>query len=74
MLVLLALDQLDRVVDQIRIEVLDLLYGEIDLLEARDDLVVGEEALLVCVLYQLVQLFDVREGDVDCEQLTSLSR
>ena len=73
MLVLLTLDQLDRVVDEVRVEVLDLLFGEVDFLEPRDDLVVGEESLLCSVLYQLVKLFDVWEGDVDCEQLTSLS-
>jgi hypothetical protein len=61
------------VVDEVRVEVLDLFLGEIDFLEPGDDLVVGEKALLCSVLYQLVELFDVREGDVDCEQWTSLS-
>ena len=67
MLVLLPLDQLDRVVDQVGVEVLDLLLGELDLLEPGDDLVVGEEALLLAVLDELVELFDVGQGDVDGE-------
>src|SRR5688572_6547767 len=74
MFVLLPFDQLDRVVDEVRVEVLDLLFGEVDFLEPRDDLVVGEESLLCSVLYQLVELFDVREGDVDCEQAGPLFR
>src|SRR4029450_1186496 len=71
MLVCLALHQLDGVVDQVRVEVLDLLLRELDLLEARHDLVVGEEPLLQTVLYQLVKLFDVGKRDVDGEHLTS---
>ena len=45
-LVLLALDQLDRVVDQVGVEVLDLLLRELDVFEPGDDLVVREEPLL----------------------------
>ena len=45
-LVLLALDEVDAVLDQIRIEVLDLLLGQLDVFEPVDDLVVGEEAFL----------------------------
>src|SRR4029450_4999898 len=71
MLVCLALHQLDGVVDQVRVEVLDLLLRELDLLEARHDLVVGEEPLLQTVLYQLVKLFDVGKRDVDGEHVTS---
>jgi hypothetical protein len=40
MLVLLPLDQLDRVVDEVRVEVFDLLFRQLDLFEAGDDLVV----------------------------------
>src|SRR5215212_8095967 len=69
MLVRLALHQLDRVVDQVRVEVLDLLLGELDLLESGDDLVVGEKPLLQTVLNELVKLFDVGKRDVDGEQL-----
>ena len=58
---LLALDELDAVVDQVGREVLDLLLGELDLLEARDDLVVGEEAFLLTRLDELVQLLDFRK-------------
>jgi hypothetical protein len=64
-LVLLPFDQLDRVVDEVRVEVLDLLFAEVDFLEPGDDLVVGEESLLCSVLYELVEFLDVREGDVD---------
>jgi hypothetical protein len=55
------------VVDEIRVEVLDLLLGQLDVFEPGDDLVVGEEAFLLSVLYEPVQFFDVGEGDVDCE-------
>ena len=72
-LVLLALDELDAVVDQVRREVLELLLGELDLLEPGDDLVVGEEALLLAGLDELVQLLDLGKGDVDREQLTPTS-
>jgi hypothetical protein len=53
MLVCLALHQLDGVVDQVRVEVLDLLFGELDLLEARHDLVISEKPLLQTVLTSL---------------------
>ena len=66
-LVLLALDQLDRVVDQIGVEVLDLLFRQVDLLEAGDDLVIREEALLLTVLDEFLELLDLRQGDVDGE-------
>ena len=64
---LLALHQLDAVVDQVRVEVFDLLLRQLDLVEALDDLVVREESLLHAVLNELLELFDVREGDVDGE-------
>ncbi len=70
-LVILALHQLDGVVDQVRVEVFDLLLGELDLFEAGDDLVIREEALLRAVLNELVELFDVRKGNVDGEHVTS---
>ena len=66
-LVLLTLDQVDAVVDQVRVEVLDLLFGEIDVLEAGDDLVVGQKPLLLPFLDELLDLFDVRQRDVDRE-------
>src|SRR5439155_1737517 len=66
MLVLLAFDQLDRVVDEVRVEVFDLFFGEVDVLEPGEDLVVVEKALFRSVLYELVQFFDVREGNDDC--------
>ena len=73
-LVLLALDQLDPVVDQVGVEVLDLLLRELDVLEPGDDLVVGQEALLVAVLNELLKLFDVRQRDIDGEHEPRLSR
>ena len=64
-LVLDAFDQLDRVVDQVRVEVLDLLLRELDLVETDDDLVVREEPSLETVLDEAVELLDVGKGDVD---------
>ena len=55
-LVLLALDQLDRVVDEIRVEVLDLLLRQLDLVEPGDDLVVSEEPFFLPLLDELVEL------------------
>jgi hypothetical protein len=65
--VLLALHQLDAVVDQVRVEVLDLLLGELDVLEPLDDLVVGEEALFDSVGDELLEFFDVGQRDIDGE-------
>ena len=64
---LLTFDELDPVVDQVRREVFELLFGELDLLDSRDDLVVGEEALLLPGLDELVQLLDLGKRDVDRE-------
>jgi predicted ATPase/class 3 adenylate cyclase len=68
MLVLLAFDELDRVVDQVGVEVFDLLLGQLDFLERRDDFVVREEPLLLSLLDEPVELFDVGKRDVDREQ------
>ena len=68
MLVRLALDELDAVVDQVGVEILDLILGELDILEPRSDLVVVEESFVETVLNELVQLFDVGERDVDRKQ------
>ena len=68
---LLTLHQLDAVIDQVRVEVLDLLLCELHLLEALDDLVVGEEALVDALGDELVKLLDVRKRDVDGEHGTS---
>jgi len=64
-LVLDALHELDRVVDQVRVEVLDLLLRELDLLEAADDLVVREEALLDALLDQALELLGLGQSDLD---------
>src|SRR2546430_6947440 len=45
-LVLLALDQLDRTVDQVGVEVVDLLPRQLDVLERGGDLVIGQTPLL----------------------------
>ena len=66
-LVLLSFDQLDRVVDEVGRELLELLFGEIDVLEGLRDLVVRQEALFLALLDELVQLVDVRKGDFDGE-------
>ena len=54
-------------VDQVGVEVLDLLLGELDVLEPGDDLVVGEEPLLGSLLDKLLKLFDFRKSDIDGE-------
>jgi len=66
-LVLLAFDQLDRVVDEVGREVLELLLREVHVLERLDDLVVGQEPLFLSLLDESVELFDVRKGDIDGE-------
>ena len=66
---LLALDELDVVVDQVRVEVFDLLLRELHVLEPVDDLVVGEEALLRSVRDELLELFDLGKRDLDGEQV-----
>ena len=72
-LVLFAFDELDAVIDQVRREVFDLLFGELDFLESFDDVVVGEKALLFPRLDKLLQFFDVGESNVDSEHLTTTS-
>ena len=67
MLVLLALHQLDAVVDQVRVEVLDLLLRELDVLEPADDLVVREEAAFDPCLNELLEFLDLRESNIDGE-------
>ena len=52
-------------VDQVRVEVLDLLLRELDLVEPGDDLVVREEALLEPLLDEALKLLDLRESDID---------
>jgi hypothetical protein len=74
MLVRLAFQQLDAVVDQIRVEVFDLLFGELDVLEPGCDLVVVENAFLQTFLNELLQLLDLRKGDFDGEQRRPTSR
>ena len=70
-LVLLALEQVDAVLDEVGVEVLDLLPGEIDVLEPGNDFIEGQKTLLLALLYELVKLFDVRDGDIDRQHGTS---
>ena len=58
---LLPFDELDAVVDQVRVEVFDLLLREIDLFETLHDLVVGENSFFEPILDELVQLLDLRQ-------------
>jgi hypothetical protein len=67
--VLLTLHELDSVVDQVRGEILDLLLRELDFLDALDDVVIGEEPLLLPGRDELVQLFDVGKNNVGSEHL-----
>ena len=52
-------------VDQVRVEVLDLLLRELDLFEPGDDLVVREESSLETVLDEALQLLDFGKSNVD---------
>src|SRR5512133_2000667 len=74
MLVRLALDELDAVIDQIGVEVFDLLLAELDIVEPRGDLVIVEDALLEAFLNELLELFDLGERDFDGEHRPPLSR
>ena len=74
MLVRLAFQQLDPVVDQVRVEVFDLLFRELDVFEPGGDLVVVENALLETFLDELLQFLDFRKGDFDGEQRRLTSR
>ncbi len=60
-----AFVELDRVVDQVRVEIFDLLLRELDVVEARDDLVIGEEPFLDPLLDQALELLDFGKGDID---------
>ena len=71
-LVLLAFDELDVVVDEVGVEVLDLLLRQLDVVEAVDDLVVGEEPLLGSIGDEFLELFDLWERDLDGEQVGDL--
>jgi len=55
------------VVDQVRVEVLDLLLRELDVLEPADDLVVREETEFDPSLYELLELIYLRESNIDGE-------
>jgi hypothetical protein len=74
MLVRLALQQLDPVVDEVRIEIFDLLFRELDVFEPGRDLVVVENAFLETFLDEFLQLLDFRKGDFDGEQRRPTSR
>jgi hypothetical protein len=68
----LAFDDVDAVLDQVRVEVLDLLLRELNVLARGRDLVVGQEAFLPPFGDELVELFDVRKRDVDGEHVPNL--
>ena len=72
-LVLLALDELDAVVDQIGGEILDLLFCQLDFLDALDDVVIGEEPFLLSRRNELLQFFDVGESNIDGEHVIQTS-
>ena len=55
------------VVDEVRREVLELLFREVDVLQRLHDLVVGQESLFLALLHESVELLDVRKGDIDGE-------
>ena len=70
---LLALDELDAVVDQVGGEIFDLLLGELDLLDPLDDVVVGEEPFLLSGGEELLEFFDVGKSNVDSEHESTTS-
>ena len=72
-LVLLAFDQLDAMVDQVGGEIFDLLLRKLDFLDSLDDLVIGEEPLLLSRRNELVKLLDVGKNNVGCEHLSTTS-
>src|SRR4051812_44367919 len=74
MLVRLAFQQLDPVIDEVRVEVFDLLLAELDVFEPGCDLVVVENALLETFLDEFLELLDFRKGDFDGEQRRLTSR
>ncbi len=63
----LARGEIDAVIDQIGVEIFGLLLGDFRVLERRGDLVVAEESFLQTLLRQSLELFDIREGDLDSE-------
>ena len=69
---LLALDEIDAVLADVRVEVLDLLLAELDVLEPVGDLVVAEKALLLALGDELLELLDFGKRDVDGEQVANL--
>src|SRR5438046_3205744 len=74
MLVRLAFQQLDPVVDQVGVEVFDLLFRELDVVEPGCDFVVSEDAFLETFLNKLLELLDFGKGDFDGEQRRLTSR
>jgi hypothetical protein len=67
--VLLALEEVDSVLDEIRVEVLDLLLRELHFLQTADDLVVGQEALFLALGDELLELLDLGKRDLDREHV-----
>src|SRR6266446_242228 len=66
------LDELDVVVDEVRVEVLDLLLRQLDVVETINDLVVREEPLVSSIGDELLELFGFGERDLDGEQVGDL--
>jgi hypothetical protein len=60
-----AVEELDVVVEEVGVEVLELLLGDLGLLERAGDLVVCEVPLLLALLHQCLELFDIGQSDVD---------
>ena len=53
--------------EQVGVEVFELLLGQLDLLERRGNFVEGQVALVVALLNERFELFDIRERDLDSQ-------
>ena len=66
-----GLDDVDPVLVQVGVQLLDLLLGDLDLLEARRDLLEGQEAALLALGDQRPQLIELRDRSLIGQQHNS---
>ena len=70
----LALHKLDAVVEQAGVELLGLFLGQLNVFERCGDLVVVEDTLVHAPVNQPLELFNLRESDLDSEHWPRFSR